>query len=99
MTVHYCITEGDTIFTLKSRVPLSDSDRAALFGFMKDSLRIGETRGRKAAVGIQEIADYARREKTASIRKIAAHFNVDPATIRRTMRTAGKTLRELRGHN
>ena len=99
MTAHYCVTEGDTTFTIKSRVPPTERDRDALIGFMKDSLRLSETRGRKAAVGIQEIADYARREKTASIRRIAAHFNVDPATIRRTMRTAGKTLRELRGHN
>jgi len=99
LTAHYCLTEGDTIFTLKSRVPLDERERAALFGFMKDSLRHTEKRGRKGAIEIQDIADYAKQEKTASIRRIAAHFNVDPATIRRTIRASGKTLRELRGHN
>jgi len=99
LTAHYCHIEGDTVFTLKSRVPLNYSDRAALFGFMKDSFRIAETRGRKATVDIQDIANYTRRERSASIRRIAVHFGVDPATIRRVMRTAGKTLRELRGFN
>ncbi|HEX5084214.1 MAG TPA: hypothetical protein VFY40_19380 [Blastocatellia bacterium] len=99
LTAHYCLTEGDTVFTLKSRVPLTERDRDALFGFMKDSLRIEERRGRKPALNIQDIAAYARQERTASLRRIALHFGVDLATVRRTMRAAGKTLKELRNRN
>src|SRR5262245_39476437 len=55
LTAHYCVTEGDKVFTIKSRIPLTARDRAALFSFMKDSLRLEEKRGRKRSLTLDDI--------------------------------------------
>src|SRR5262245_58613185 len=96
LTSHYCLTEGDTVFTLKSRVPLNNHDRDALFGFMKDSLRMTETRGRKQKASIAAIRAVLKRLPKASIRRIAMELEVDHETVRRLIKADGKTLEELR---
>lgn len=100
LTAHYCITEGDTIFTLKSRVPLSASDRAALFGFMKDSLRHTETRGRKRSVTLDDIRRaWKRFPKNTSLKRFAFDLGVDEATVKRVFHDNGMTFTEFRRRN
>jgi len=95
LTAHYCLTEGDTVFTLKSRVPLSDSDRAALFGFMKDSLRIEEKRGRKRKRTIEDVRVALLAAPKSSIRRLALDLGITRETVRRIIKADGKTLSQL----
>jgi hypothetical protein len=95
LTAHYCITEGDTIFTMKSRVPLSKRDQAALFGFMKDSLRLTETRGRKRKKIIEDVRAALQASPKASIRRLALDLGVTRETVRQLIKAGGKTLSQL----
>jgi hypothetical protein len=95
LTAHYCLTEGDTIFTQKSRVPLDERERAALFGFMKDLLRHTETRGRKRKHTIDDIRAALRRTPKASISRLALDLGVTRETVRHIIKAGGKTLSQL----
>jgi hypothetical protein len=90
LSAHHCVTEGDLIFTIKSRVPLTEGERAALFGFMKDSLRLTETRGRKRKHNIEDIRAVLRRLPKASIRRLALELGVTRETVRQIIRQAAR---------
>jgi hypothetical protein len=79
LTAHYRLIEGNATLTLKSRVPLNAGDRDALFSFMKDSLRLAETRGRKPSKTIEDVRramDTLPQNATAKC--IATHLNIKP---------------------
>lgn len=95
MTAHYCLTEGTTTFTLKSRVPVNERERAVLFGFMKDSLRITETRGRKRKKTIEDIRAALKRMPKATIRRLALDLGVTRDTVRHIIKDGQTTLSQL----
>lgn|SRR5262245_4326282 len=96
LIAHHCVTEGDLVFTVKSRVPMNKWDRDALFGFMKDSLRLTETRGRKRKKTIEDVRAVLKRMPKASISRIALDLGVERATVRDLIKADGKTLGQLR---
>jgi hypothetical protein len=95
LTAHYCLTEGTTTFTLKSRVPVNERERAVLFGFMKDSLRITETRGRKRKKTIEDIRAALKRMPKATIRRLALDLGVTRDTVRHIIKDGQTTLSQL----
>jgi len=95
MTYHYCLVEGDMRYTLKGRVPLDELERASLFGFMKDSFRIEETRGRRRKLTVEDLRAILQRAPRTSVRKLALELKVSRDTVRQIIRDAGLTLTQL----
>lgn len=95
LIAHFCLEKRDLIFTLKSRMPRTGSDRDSLFRFMKDVLRAEETRGRKRKHSIDDVRAVLRRVPKASIRRIALELDTSREAVRRLIEADGGTLSQL----